>query len=201
MDLARIFSRLSKRRYKSKKHQMLTYLGAGLLVVGLLVFQHYYGGDRETTGLPSGRFNAKCVKVIDGDTIYISYQKEEVKIRVLGIDTMDSHNKEKKAQQARTLGTSEQHIQRMSRWAKDKVTEMVLNKEVTLVYSGSEPERDPYNRLLCYVEVGDRDIGAILLKAGLAESRREPHARSVQYKKLNEEARSKGRGIYGVPKI
>ena len=51
-------------------------------------------------------FTARCVQVVDGDTLDVQKDGQRERIRLLGIDCMEGHNETKQSQQARHLGLS-----------------------------------------------------------------------------------------------
>ncbi len=96
--------------------------------------------------LNSGYFFGKVVRVIDGDTIVVlTSKKEEVKIRLEGIDCPES-NKDYGAK------------------AKKYTSDLCFGKQVKVVESG----KDRYGRTLGFVYVDDVCVNEELLKAGLA---------------------------------
>jgi endonuclease YncB( thermonuclease family) len=88
------------------------------------------------------------VSVADGDTVDVSSGET---VRLIGID----------APEVGECGHQP---------AADRLTELVLRKEVTLV-PGARDDVDRYGRLLRYVDVGSDDAGAQLLRQGLAVPR------------------------------
>jgi endonuclease YncB( thermonuclease family) len=85
------------------------------------------------------------VSVADGDTVDVSSGET---VRLIGID----------APEVGECGHQP---------AADRLTELVLGKDVTLV-PGARDDVDRYGRLLRYVDVGSDDAGAQLLREGLA---------------------------------
>ena len=100
--------------------------------------------------------------VVDGDTLELSNGE---RVRLICIDTPERY---------------EDNYQ----GAKDRLEELVLDKEVTL--EKDVEERDRYNRLLRYVRVGDTFINEVLVKEGFARVYRYPP--STKYCDLFEEA-------------
>jgi micrococcal nuclease len=89
---------------------------------------------------------------VDGDTLDVRSSAGLVeRIRVIGIDTPERGE----------CGFAE---------AAGMLSDLVLGKQVTLV-AGARDNRDRYNRLLRYVDVGSTDAGLELIKAGLAVAR------------------------------
>lgn len=130
-----------------------------------------------------GRFAGTCVKVIDGDTIEVSPASGEViRIRLLGVDCMETHNEEKMEEQALRLGRTSREIQWLGEKAREETRDFVLNMPVEWEIPEGTPGRDPYNRVLAYVEVEGQDVGEQLLRDGLAELRRDRHPRAARYR-------------------
>lgn len=132
-----------------------------------------------------GYYEATCIHTIDGDTVDVRLENgERWRVRLLGIDCMETHNLRKMEDQARWLGLSTKEVAalgtRASRYTKDRLS----GKEVTLVIPEGTPVRDPYERVLAYIEVGGEDVGEGLLREGLAETRRESHPRSARYRRV-----------------
>lgn len=102
------------------------------------------------------------VEVTDGDTIVVRVDGVEERVRLIGINTPES---------GECLADA----------ATDRLGELLGDGSITLV--GDRTDRDQYERLLRYVEVGGTDIHEALVAEGLALSRRyEPDtARADRY--------------------
>ena len=183
---------------QKKKRNFWNKLGTFIFVFAFVWF--FYEADDKgdaSKDLPVGEVLAGlCTKVVDGDTIDVKVAGRSQRIRILGIDCMETHNKEKQAQQARRLNLSVAEVRRLGQQATAQAKKQLLGKEVQLPRSGNKPEYGGYDRLLCYVEVDGRDFGMGLLNEGLAETRREPHARSFQYSKASGLAKQASLGVY-----
>ena len=146
---------------------------------------------------PLTNITARCMKVIDGDTIDVEWPgKKNQRIRVLGIDCPETFNKEKAAKQARRYNLESRDILTLGDQAKNYLRHQALNRNVVLVFPKDKMEVDDYDRLLCYIEQNQVDLGAELLRRGLAEARSEPHPRRVYYEKLLDQARYAKSGIH-----
>ncbi len=123
-------------------------------------------------------------RVYDGDTIVVSLNGKEEKVRLLGIDTPEKKGPYTKEEP-------------MSREASRRTAELALKKMVILVYGG-ETLRDRYKRLLAYVILPDgRTLNEILLKEGLAEAfRKFRYSDKERYFRLQKEARRMCVGIW-----
>lgn len=99
----------------------------------------------------------QLVHVIDGDTIIVSRDEQEERVRILGVDApevaRDGEPGERCAGEATAL------------------TEELASSgsDVVIVLDPSQPQTDRYGRTLAYVDVDGTDVGAELLAAGLAE--------------------------------
>ena len=101
-------------------------------------------------------FNAKISKVIDGDTIDAIVDlgfsvKFETRLRLNGIDTMETHDKDSVKKE---LGLK----------AKSRVIELLLNKDVTL----QSFKTDKYGRYLADVYINDINVSELLITENLA---------------------------------
>ena len=182
---------------------------ASALVALVLAFAAWLMKDR----LPAGRtetrpapgaevrtgvapFAARCTKVIDGDTYEVQLPEGRRRVRVKGIDCPESFESDKAVRQAERLGVTMAALLGAGQEIKAEARRQVEGREVSVVAPDGLLETDPYGRLLAYVEVDGRDIGAGLVAAGLAYARDEPHPRGSKYHALNREAHDRRRGIY-----
>ena len=138
--------------------------------------------------------SGKCVSVIDGDTLDVVLDGTKQRIRVLGIDCAETYNKDKAAGQARSWNQSPAQVLRLGNAAKAFAQKQCNQQTVQVVADNFS--RDEYGRLLAYVEVDGIDLGADLLSQGLAEARREPHARKAHYHQLERAARQDRLGLW-----
>ena len=152
-----------------------------LLTALLLAVSSWFGGEVA----PAEIVTAKVVEVIDGDTIEVSIDGNEERVRYIGVDTPEFDYE-----------TGEDEC--LATEAKSRNEELVGGKSVSLVKDVLE--RDDYGRLLRYVEVDGRSVGETLVREGLARAVYfEPDTTS--YKHLREvegEARASGAGLWSV---
>ncbi len=123
---------------------------------------------------------AKCVSVIDGDTIKIKDSAGNIyKVRYIGIDTPEKG-------------------QPFYQEAKKANESLVLNKTVRLEKDVSET--DKYGRLLRYVYVDDLFVNAFLVAEGFAVILTIPPdvKHSEYFLGLQKEARQAGKGLWGI---
>ena len=186
-----------KKRYPHRKKNPWRQLLTAMVLV--LVVAVWWVDEQRTGSLGLEDGEVRCTQVIDGDTFEASFSDgRRERIRVLGIDTMETHNEEKRMKQASRFRTTSGWVLRMGKEAEKRARSMLFGRTIKLYSPYEQFERDPYSRLLCYVEVDGEDFGALLLRDGLAEARREPHARSRVYKDLENQARRERIGIFGM---
>ena len=125
----------------------------------------------------------KVTSVVDGDTFKAKIGTKVETIRIIGIDTPETVDPRKPVQ---CFGIE----------ASKKLKALLVGKSVSLIANPAE-DRDMYKRLLRYVELGSKDIGAAMIADGYAFSYKEyPHPRLVQYNKLETEARGASKGLW-----
>lgn len=128
----------------------------------------------------------KVVRVVDGDTIIVKYNKKEERVRLIGVDTPESVGKHKDDPQPYGVEASE--------FTKKKLEE----KEVYLEFDVGE--RDNYKRLLAYVWIDGEMFNETLLKEGYAQVMTVPPnvKHSDYFLKVQREAKKNNRGLWGL---
>jgi endonuclease YncB( thermonuclease family) len=106
--------------------------------------------EPEQVAVPAGTWTV--TNIVDGDTIDVrSSDGTEERVRIIGIDTPERGE----------CGYGE---------ASEALGNIVVGEQVTLV-AGARDDRDRYDRILRYVDVGETDVGLVLLELGLAIAR------------------------------
>lgn len=132
------------------------------------------------------RVEARVIEVVDGDTIVVSIEGQEFRLRYIGIDTPET-----------------KHPDRPIEWMGPEATEanrqLVEGKTVYLEKDVSEA--DQYARLLRYVYLADGTfVNAELVRLGYAQISTYPP--DVKYEDLflamQQEARENDRGLWGA---
>lgn len=128
--------------------------------------------------------SAEVIRVIDGDTIEVTIDGKVEKVRYIGIDSPEPY--------------SEEVPECFSKEASMANRNLVENKKVTLV--PDLEDRDRYDRLLRYVYVGDVFVNKELVKDGFAEAINiKPNSTHYnEFLSLEEQARTEGKGMWGV---
>lgn len=147
--------------------------------------------DLETkTSTVSAQFTerAKVVKVIDGDTIEVLMNGQNLKIRYIGVDTPETVDPRR-------------GVQCFGKQASDENKQLVEGKEVFLEKDVSET--DKYNRLLRYVYLPINEgsllfVNDYLVRAGFAKSSTYPPdvKHQERFSAAQKEAQEKGLGLW-----
>jgi micrococcal nuclease len=123
-------------------------------------------------------------RVIDGDTIEFNCNGKKEKIRIIGIDTPETVHPRKPVE---CFGPE----------ASKKMKEFALNKKVALKKSKTSNNRGRYGRLLRYIEINGKDIGAELIKQGYAFSYKKcSHDKFKRYNQFEAEAKENAIGLW-----
>lgn len=143
-------------------------------------------GDQSVQTGAKGRFQAKVVKVIDGDTIKILLNEREETIRLLLVDTPETHHPKKP-------------VEPFGPEAAKFTTDLLTGKTVELESDIGSP-RDKYGRLLLYVFIGGKSVEGMLLERGLA---RVAYIHTQvkyldEFRKVQKQAQQKGLGIWSI---
>jgi micrococcal nuclease len=131
---------------------------------------------------------ARIVRVVDGDTIAVRVTGRQVTVRLLGIDTPETHGGP-----AECGGrAASRHLARIA----PKGTSVRLATDPR-----SGDTRDRYGRLLAYVDSRRGDLGERQLRAGLATVYRyhdRRFSRLDRYREAETDARTGDRGIWSA---
>lgn len=160
-----------------------------LLSVALVVLLAHgtaYGASstKSSSSASSKGETVKVTSVVDGDTIKVKIGTKTETIRIIGIDTPETVD-------------PRQSVQCYGKEASARMKKLLNGKTVTLQKNSSE-ERDKYDRLLRYVFIGTKDIGASMVQDGYAFSYKEfSHPKLDAYNKLETKAKNAKKGLWG----
>jgi len=122
---------------------------------------------------------ARVVEVVDGDTISVELAGAQESVRLIGINAPERG-------------------ECLSGEATERLRDLVAGKSVELVVD--QTDRDQYGRLLRHVEVAGVDVGAELVRSGLALARDYPPdtTRSDEYAAAQRAAEDAGVGMWAA---
>jgi micrococcal nuclease len=152
---------------------------AALAVAAALLPAGSAGADRTAAAK-----SATVDYVVDGDTIRVFIGGRREYVRFIGIDTPEVYGGAECGGRAASSS-----MKRM----------LEPGDRVTLVRDRSQDNRDYYDRLLRYVELGGNDLGRKQLRKGWAEVYvfDDPFARLGSYRRAEDKARDGDRGVWG----
>lgn len=147
--------------------------------------------------VPDGKLRGKVSFVYDGDTIQVSGVG---KVRLLGVDALDSRNQSKIREQARNLGMERGQVVGWARKAESFARGKLAGRIVKLEM-GRE-KRGDYGRLLAYVHFdgksGKINFNRLLLQRGFATAYCAFDYRlKNEFLRTEKEARRRNRGLWG----
>jgi micrococcal nuclease len=134
---------------------------------------------------PGERVDAIVTRVVDGDTIHVSLDGQDVTIRLIGIDTPETVAP---GQPIECYGPEASHF----------TTAQLAGQRVQLEFD--EDLVDPFDRTLAYVWLGGQLFNQTLVRRGFAEARAYPP--DTRYRSELEDsqavAASASRGLWGA---
>jgi micrococcal nuclease len=142
-------------------------------------------GAPAATGSAFGRETARVVRVVDGDTIVVRLNGREERVRYIGVDTPETV-------------AQDRPVECFGREASATNKELVEGKTVRLERDVSD--RDQYGRLLRYVYVDGTFVNEELIRRGFATAVTFPPdvRETAKFRRLEQEARDGGRGLWGA---
>ena len=129
----------------------------------------------------------QVLKVVDGDTIHISYNGKDEKVRFIGLDTPETKDPRKP-------------IQCFGREATAKMAEFTENKKVRLEFDKTQGERDKYGRLLAFVYGEDnKNLAYEMIRQGYGNEytyNSNPYKYQSEFKDAARKAREENKGLW-----
>jgi micrococcal nuclease len=159
------------------------HLGIGLLAVLSAFALVTCGGGK---GIPDGPFEAKVKRVVDGDTIVVSVNGNNERVRYIGVDTPESVK-------------PNTPVECYAKVASRLNEEMVGGK--TVILTPGPEQRDRYGRLLAYVRTKEGiDVNRELISRGAARTLEiAPNTqRASEFSVLEAKARNEQAGLWGL---
>jgi micrococcal nuclease len=128
----------------------------------------------------------RVTRFYDGDTIAVNMNGKEEKIRMIGVDTPETHDPRKP-------------VQCFGQAASEFTKQLIGAQSVRLETDSLSTNRDRYDRLLRYVYLPDgRLVEAEIIKNGYGFAYLGfPFTKSDEFKRYEAEARDSNRGLWG----
>jgi endonuclease YncB( thermonuclease family) len=168
---------------KRKKRQLLK-LAISLLVIGIGWVATHHTQPAAVLGTTSPGFY-KVTSFADGDTITVDMDGTEEKIRMIGVDTPETHDPRKA-------------VQCFGQAASDYTKQLIGSQPVRLEADPLGTNRDRYDRLLRYVYLPDgRLVEAEIIKGGYGFAYTSfPFGKSDEFRQYETEAKAANRGLW-----
>jgi len=175
-----------------------------LVLLILYIFYELAGEQFRKMGAAGAQSTAEkipctVVKVYDGDTFRCRLENgEEVKVRLIGIDTPESRRNRKAYRDAERSGRSVEEIVRLGRKA-SAFTRRLIPPGTTVYLETDVQVHDRYGRLLAYVYLPDgRMLNEVLLEEGYATVYTiPPNVRYAErFVEIQRKAREEGKGLW-----
>ena len=156
-------------------------------------------GANEQVEESSGRVPCTVLKVYDGDTFRCRLEDgEEVRVRLIGIDTPEKRKNRKLMRDSKRLGIPPEETIEMGREA-TRFAESLIPPGTKVFLETDVQIHDRYGRLLAYVYLPDgRMLNELLLKEGYATVYTfPPNVKYVdRFRRAQEYARERGKGFW-----
>lgn len=162
-------------------------LGITLIVLGVGMYLNKHPQSQPGKVLSStSPGNYRVVEFVDGDTIKVDMDGKTETIRMIGMDTPETHDPRKA-------------VQCFGKAAAAYTKQLIGEKPVRLEADALSTNRDRYNRLLRYVYTNDgKMVEQEDIKNGYAFAYTSfPFTRAEEFKALQTEARTNNRGLWG----
>jgi micrococcal nuclease len=142
----------------------------------------------------------KVARVVDGDGLiaYNIFDKQEIEVRLLGIDAPEIKKCKKLLQDERELHLPGELLIELGRRSFKFLSEIVTKDSNISLSTPTKNEVDLYGRILAYVFLPDgRCLNELILQEGYAKPFDKYECdKIVEFKLLNNEARREKKGLY-----
>jgi len=146
--------------------------------------------------------------VVDGDTIHVEAGGQTYKVRLIGVDTPELHPSPKLDREAQRTHQDREAIRALGKRAGQFTRKLCKGQTCRLEYDPANVargHRDDFGRLLAYVWIpgpGGKEllVNAEIIRSGYGRAfTRYPYdpARQAEFLKLDREARTHRRGLWG----
>lgn len=168
----------------------LGFVGFGVMIVAIvyeLMGWTFLQTPTEITTPTANKTYYSVKQVTDGDTLSVTIDGNEERVRLIGINTPET-------------GAGSTSEQCFGEEASQRMKNLAQGKQVALEYDESQGIRDTYGRLLAYVYLED---GQMLNRKMIADgyayeyTYMTPYAYRSEFRELQNIAKLSGRGLWG----
>jgi micrococcal nuclease len=135
-------------------------------------------------------------RVVDGDTVKVKLRSGVIRtVRLVGIDTPETVAPRKPPECG-----GPQASKAMTKLAMRREHGKLVGRNATLVSDPTQDARDRYGRTLGYIEIGGRDIGRQMIRAGWSPVYvfHDPFRRLGSYTAAENVAKAEHRGVWSI---
>ncbi len=126
------------------------------------------------------------IRVVDGDTVVVSDNLSDKKVRLIGINAPESVDPRRK-------------VECFGKEASDFLRRFLNNKKVSLFTDPTQSEYDRYNRVLAYLFLEDgTNVNLTMIREGYAYEYTydKPYQYQLEFKSAQQEAEREGKGLW-----
>jgi micrococcal nuclease len=155
--------------------------------------------DDGTTTVPGEHVRVTITRVVDGDTVEISYGNGTADtVRLLGVDTPEIHsaNTPGEFESVPETAAGENCLRRYGERASAFAEERLAGERVTLRFDPESDRRGYYGRLLGYLIVDGENFNRELLDDGLARVYDSSFTLRERFEEVESDARANGTGLW-----
>jgi micrococcal nuclease len=159
-----------------------------ILLIGIIISRFTHAPTTPPPGPALVSQLYPVTHIIDGDTITITKDGAEEKVRLLGIDSPE-------------VDTSRGPVECFGQEASEKTASLLTGQSVSLEIDPTQAQRDKYGRLLAYVYTADGTlINKILVEGGYAKEYTydTPYTYKADFKAAEKTAQAGGRGLWST---
>lgn len=131
---------------------------------------------------------ARVIEVIDGDTVIVQIDGQEVTLRFIGIDTPETEHSPAGAECYGTEATA-------------RARQLLQDRVILIRADDTQDAKDVHGRLLVYAELPDeRDFGEVMIAEGLAReyTYARDYAQQNVYQNAQTDAQKNARGLWAA---
>lgn len=152
-------------------------------LAGYVATRHPQALQRVSTVIPAGSY--RVTEFVDGDTIKVDMNGKVETIRLIGVDTPETHDPRKA-------------VECFGQAAAAYTKQLIGDKPVRLEADSLSTNRDRYNRLLRYVYTSDnRLVEAQIIQNGYGFAYVSfPFTKLDEFRKYEDEARTQNKGLW-----